>query len=81
VLGLWRAMALTPYLVRRNESQAVAPVVRLLAVDHLRVTRRLRPLLQQATAEFAGLVCSQRSDRRWPLKYWTIQVESGRSVS
>lgn len=60
VLGLWRAVVLTLYLMRRNESQAVAGELFGCSQSTVsRVTRRLRPLLRQATAEFAGQVRSQ----------------------
>jgi hypothetical protein len=60
VLGLYRAVVLTLFLLRRNESQAVA--AELFGCSQAtvsRVTRRLRPLLGQATAELAGQVRSQ----------------------
>jgi hypothetical protein len=57
VLGLYRAVVLTLFLMRRNESQAVAgELFGCSQATVSRVTRRLRPLLGQATAELAGQV-------------------------
>ncbi|MFI6333341.1 transposase family protein [Micromonospora chersina] len=51
---------LTLYLMRRNESQAVAGELFGCSQSTVsRVTRRLRPLLRQATAQFAGQIRSQ----------------------
>jgi len=56
-LGLWRAVVLTLYLTRRNESQAVAGELFGCSQPSVsRVTRRLRPLLRAATAQLAGQV-------------------------
>jgi hypothetical protein len=55
VLGLYRAVVLTLFLLRRNESQAVAgELFGCSQATVSRIVRRLRPLLQQATAELAG---------------------------
>jgi len=57
VLGLYRAVVLTLYLMRRNESPAVAGELFGCSQSSVsRMTRRLRPLLRQATAELAGQV-------------------------
>ncbi|MFI6333288.1 transposase family protein [Micromonospora chersina] len=49
VLGLYRAVVLTLYLMRRNESQAVAGELFGCSQSTVsRITRRLRPLLRQA---------------------------------
>jgi hypothetical protein len=59
-VGLWRAVVLTLYLMRRNESQAVAGELFGCSQSTVsRITRRLRPLLRQATAELAGQVRAQ----------------------
>jgi len=60
VLGLYRAVVLTLFLLRRNESQAVA--AELFGCSQATVSRiahRLRPLLWQATCGFAGQVRAQ----------------------
>jgi hypothetical protein len=60
VLGLYRAVVLTLFLMRRNESQAVAgELFGCSQATVSRVTRRLRPLLGRATAELAGKVRTQ----------------------
>jgi hypothetical protein len=57
VLGLYRAVVLTLYLMRRNESQAVAgELFGCSQSTASRVVRRLRPLLRQVTADFAGQI-------------------------
>ncbi|HET9141530.1 transposase family protein [Actinophytocola sp.] len=57
VLGLYRAVVLALYLMRRNESQAVAGELFGCSQSSVsRVARRLRPLLRQATAQLAGQV-------------------------
>jgi len=57
VLGLYRAVVLTLYLMRRNASQAVAGELFGCSQPSVsRTTRRLRPLLRAATAELAGEV-------------------------
>jgi hypothetical protein len=56
-LGLYRAVVLTLYLMRRNESQQVAGELFGCSQSSVsRTTRRLRPLLRQATADLAGQV-------------------------
>jgi hypothetical protein len=60
VLGLYRAVVLTLFLMRRNESQAVAgELFGCSQATVSRVTKLLRPLLGQATAELAGKVRAQ----------------------
>lgn len=60
VLGLYRAVVMTLFLMRRNESQAVTGELFGCSQSTVsRVVRRLRPLLRQATAEFAGHVRQQ----------------------
>lgn len=60
VLGLYRAVVLTLYLLRRNESQAVAGELFGCSQSSVsRIVARLRPLLRQATAEHAGQVRRQ----------------------
>ncbi|BCJ56349.1 hypothetical protein Asp14428_78240 [Actinoplanes sp. NBRC 14428] len=60
VLGLYRAVVLTLFLMRRNESQAVAgELFGCSQATVSRIARRLRPLLGQATAELAGKVRAQ----------------------
>jgi hypothetical protein len=60
VLGLYRAVVLTLFLMRRNESQAVAgEVFGCSQATVSRVTRRLRPVLGQATAGLAAKVRAQ----------------------
>ena len=60
VLGLYRAVVLTLFLMRRNESQAVAgEVFGCSQATVSRVTRLLRPLLGQATAGLAAKVREQ----------------------
>jgi DDE superfamily endonuclease/Helix-turn-helix of DDE superfamily endonuclease len=55
VLGLYRAVVLTLFLMRRNESQAVAGELFGCSQPTVsRIVRRSRPLLRTATAEFAG---------------------------
>jgi hypothetical protein len=57
VLGLYRAVVLTLYLMRRNEAQAVAgELFGCSQSTASRVVRRLRPLLRQVTADFAGQI-------------------------
>ncbi len=57
MLGLYRAVVLTLFLMRRNESQAVAgELFGCSQATVSRVARRLRPLLGRATAELAGQV-------------------------
>jgi hypothetical protein len=57
VLGLYRAVVLALYLMRRNESQAVAGELFGCSQSSVsRTSRRLRPLLRQATARLAGHV-------------------------
>jgi DDE superfamily endonuclease len=57
VLGLYRAVVLTLYLMRRNESQAVAAELFGCSQSSVsRASRRLRPLLRQATTHIAGQV-------------------------
>jgi len=59
-LGLYRAVVLTLFLMRRNESQAVAGELFGCSQSSVsRIVRRLRPLLGQATAELAGQVRRQ----------------------
>src|SRR6187549_328460 len=54
VLGLYRAVVLTLYLMRRNESQAVAGELFGCSQSSVsRVVCRLRPLLREATAQLA----------------------------
>lgn len=63
VLGLYRAVVLTLFLMRRNESQAVAGELFCCSQSTVsRVVRRLRPLLRVATADFAGQI-RQRAKR------------------
>lgn len=60
VLGLYRAVVLTLFLMRRNESQAVAGELFGCSQSSVsRIVRRLRPLLRQATADLAGEVRQQ----------------------
>jgi DDE superfamily endonuclease/Helix-turn-helix of DDE superfamily endonuclease len=60
VLGLYRAVVLTLFLMRRNESQAVAAELFGCSQSTVsRAVRRLRPLLRQVTADFAGQVRRQ----------------------
>ena len=60
VLGLYRAVVLTLYALRRNESQAVAGELFGCSQPSVsRIVARLRPLLRQATAEHAGQVRRQ----------------------
>src|SRR6266508_608610 len=60
VLGLYRAVVLTLFLLRRNESQAVAGELFGCSQSTVsRLIRRLRPLLRAATAAFAGDVRAQ----------------------
>jgi DDE superfamily endonuclease/Helix-turn-helix of DDE superfamily endonuclease len=60
VLGLYRAVVLTLYLMRRNESQAVAGELFGCSQSSVsRLVRRLRPLLREATARLAGQVRAQ----------------------
>ena len=60
VLGLYRAVVLTLYLMRRNESQAVAGELFGCSQSTVsRIVRLLRPLLRQVTADFAGQVRRQ----------------------
>ena len=60
MLGLYRAVVLTLFLMRRNESQAVAgEVFGCSQATVSRVTRLLRPLLGQATAGLAAKVREQ----------------------
>jgi hypothetical protein len=60
VLGLYRAVVLTLFLMRRNEAQAVAGELFGCSQSTVsRIARRLRPLLRQVTAEFAGQVRQQ----------------------
>ena len=60
VLGLYRAVVMTLFLTRRNESQAVTGELFGCSQSTVsRIVRRLRPLLGQATAEFAGQVRQQ----------------------
>jgi DDE superfamily endonuclease len=57
VPGVYRAVVPTLYLMRRNESPAVAGEPFGCSRSSVsRMTRRLRPLLRQATAELAGQV-------------------------
>jgi DDE superfamily endonuclease len=57
VPGVYRAVVLTLYLMRRNESPAVAGEPFGCSRSGVsRMTRRLRPLLRPATAELAGQV-------------------------
>ncbi|MET8310714.1 transposase family protein [Micromonospora sp. NPDC005173] len=57
VLGLYRAVVLTLFLMRRNESQAVAGELFGCSQSTVfRIVCRLRPLLRAATAEGAGQV-------------------------
>lgn len=59
-LGLYRAVVLALYLMRRNESQAVAGELFGCSQSSVsRVVRRLRPLLRHATADLAGQVRAQ----------------------
>ncbi|WP_281899936.1 transposase [Phytohabitans aurantiacus] len=56
-LGLYRAVVLTLFLMRRNEAQAVAAELFGCSQSTVsRVVRRLRPLLRQVTADFAGQI-------------------------
>lgn len=60
VLGLYRAVVLTLFLMRRNESQAVAGELFGCSQSTVsRTVRRLRPLLNAVTADFAGQVRRQ----------------------
>lgn len=60
VLGLYRAVVLTLFLLRRNESQAVASELFGCSQSTVsRIVARLRPLLRQVTAEFAGQIRRQ----------------------
>jgi hypothetical protein len=60
VLGLYRAVVLILFLMRRHESQAVAGELFGCSQSPVsRVARRLRPLLRQVTADFAGQVRQQ----------------------
>ena len=60
MLGLYRAVVLTLYLMRRNEAQAVAGELFCCSQSTVsRIVRRLRPLLRQATADLAGQVRQQ----------------------
>jgi hypothetical protein len=60
VLGLYPAVVLTLFLMRRNESQSVAGELFGCSQSTVsRVMRRLQPLLRQATAEFAGQIRHQ----------------------
>lgn len=60
VLGLYRAVVLTLYLMRRNESQAVAgELFGCSQATVSRIVRRIRPLLRQALAGFAGQIRAQ----------------------
>ncbi|MGI5148271.1 transposase family protein [Plantactinospora sp. CA-294935] len=55
ILGLYRAVVLALFLMRRNESQKVAGELFSCSQSTVsRVVRRLRPLLCEATAAFAG---------------------------
>lgn len=59
-LGLYRAVVLTLFLMRRNESQAVAGELFGCSQSTVsRVARRLRPLLRQATCDLAGEIRRQ----------------------
>lgn len=60
VLGLYRAVVLTLFLMRRSESQAVAgELFGCSQATVSRVTRRLRPLLGRATSALAAQVRAQ----------------------
>jgi len=60
MLGLYRAVVLTLFLMRRNESQAVAGELFGCSQSTVsRVVHRLRPLLRQVTADFAGQIRRQ----------------------
>src|SRR2546423_652592 len=60
VLGLYEAVVLTLFLIRRNESQAVAGELFGCSQSSVsRIVRRLRPLLRQATADLADQVRAQ----------------------
>jgi hypothetical protein len=60
VLGLHRAVVLTLFLMRRNEAQAVTGELFGCSQSTVsRIVRRLRPLLRQVTAEFAGQIRQQ----------------------
>lgn len=60
VLGLYRAVVLTLFVMRRNESQAVAGELFGCSQSTVsRVVRRLRPLLRQATCDLAGQIRQQ----------------------
>jgi hypothetical protein len=60
VLGLYRAVVLTLFLMRRNESQAVTgELFGCSQATVSRTVRRIRPLLRQATASSAGQVRAQ----------------------
>ncbi|EEP72327.1 hypothetical protein MCAG_02654 [Micromonospora sp. ATCC 39149] len=60
VLGLYRAVVLTLFLMRRNEAQVVAGELFSCSQSSVsRIVRLLRPLLRQATAELAGQVRQQ----------------------
>ncbi|MEH1124878.1 hypothetical protein [Micromonospora sp. CPCC 206061] len=56
MLGLYRAVVLTLFLMRRNESQAVAGEVFGCSQS---IVRRLRPLLRAVAADFAGQIRRQ----------------------
>jgi hypothetical protein len=59
-LGLYRAVVLTLFLMRRNEAQAVAGELFGCSQSTVsRVVRRLRPLLRQVTADFSGQIRQQ----------------------
>jgi hypothetical protein len=54
VRGLYRAVVLTLFLMRRNESQAVAGELFGCSQPTVsRIVRRLRPMLRAVTADFA----------------------------
>lgn len=60
VLGLYRAVVLALFLMRRNESQAVAgELFGCSQATVSRIVRRLRPLLGEATAALSGRVRQQ----------------------
>jgi hypothetical protein len=60
VLGLYRAVVLALFVLRRNESQAVAGELLGCSQSSVsRIVRRLRPLLRQVTADLAGQVRQQ----------------------
>ncbi|MGN9909837.1 transposase family protein [Phytohabitans sp. LJ34] len=60
VLGLYRAVVLALFLMRRNESQAVAGELFGCSQSTVsRIVRRLRPLLRAVTADFAGQIRQQ----------------------